>query len=73
MFCFHKFGKVEDGYQYCTKCGKAILVPCNHNWETLSMRDLFRTTDGVKSLIGTMYQLRCTKCGQISQKNAGIC
>jgi len=23
--CFHKYSKIEDdGYQYCTKCGKAI-------------------------------------------------
>lgn len=35
-FCLHKFGKVENGYQYCQKCGIAIAAPkinCNHKWE----------------------------------------
>jgi hypothetical protein len=36
MFHRHKYGKVEDGYQYCIKCGKAILAPvakCQHVWK----------------------------------------
>ena len=33
MLCFHKYGKVQkDGYQYCSKCGKARSLPCNHDW-----------------------------------------
>ena len=35
--CFfgHSFGKIEDGYQYCQKCGKANKIhPCAdfHTW-----------------------------------------
>lgn len=25
--CNHVYGKVEGYYQYCTKCGKAIVIP----------------------------------------------
>ena len=35
MFCNHKYEKVEKGYQYCKKCGKAISVPCNHKWKRI--------------------------------------
>jgi len=31
-FCKHKFNRIENGYQYCDKCGKAIPVICNHKW-----------------------------------------
>lgn len=26
----HKFGETKGDHQYCTKCGKAILVPVRH-------------------------------------------
>lgn len=31
--CRHKrFGKVEEGFQYCLKCGWARRLPCSHKW-----------------------------------------
>ena len=55
MFCFHKYGKVEDdGYQYCSKCGKAKKVPCNHKWEIIA-----------KCGNGQFVVSKCEKCGSI--------
>jgi hypothetical protein len=36
MFCFHKYGRrTNDGYQYCSKCGKARKFPCVHKWKMI--------------------------------------
>jgi hypothetical protein len=32
MFCFHKYSEVKEDFQYCLKCGKAIVAPCPHKW-----------------------------------------
>ena len=64
MWHSHKFGKVqEDGYQYCEKCGRAILPPCNHNWEII--RSLNRYDWRTQKPIHLIEELRCTLCGDI--------
>lgn len=68
MFCNHKYGKVEDGYQYCEKCGKARLVKCNHKWEEV---EVYTKTYYGKS-VGEIYVLRCEHCGEMEQKTFGI-
>lgn len=37
--CKHTFGKVEDGYQYCTKCGTAQAAPCRHEWKIIGRKE----------------------------------
>ena len=64
--CNHKFGKVKDGYQYCEKCGKAIPVPCNHNWVVESKFNLHNIVSNYQT--GTQYILRCTKCGEMMEE-----
>jgi len=34
LLCRHVFNPVAENskYQYCKKCGKAILAPCIHDW-----------------------------------------
>jgi len=37
LFRKHKLGLIQkDGYQYCSRCGIAILPSCNHNWELIA-------------------------------------
>lgn len=64
MFCFHKWGKIEDGYQYCSKCGVARTVSCSHIWGELGSADMF--TFG--KVTGRMYVLKCNKCGEIAKR-----
>jgi uncharacterized Zn finger protein len=59
MFCFHKYGKIEDGYQYCKKCGKAHSVKCSHKWEEYS-----KIYNGSK---GAGYLLKCKRCGEFKK------
>jgi hypothetical protein len=61
MFCFHKYGKIEDGYQYCSKCGKAKVAPCIHNWNFYK--------EYKKEVGGCGYTIvivrKCSKCHEI--------
>jgi ribosomal protein S27AE len=67
MICFHKYGKIENGYQYCSKCGKAIIAPinraeCDHNfslWKTILSRE-YACSDWK-----TVQQRKCSNCGYI--------
>ena len=64
MFCKHKYGKIEDGYQYCTKCNKAIVVPCNHKYRRIDAQKVVKTSAmGRKESIE--YTSECIKCGDI--------
>lgn len=65
--CKHKFGKIEDGYQYCTKCGKAKAAPfreCEHKWEIINQFSI-QITDNWTN--GILYICQCTKCGDIKK------
>ena len=65
--CNHKLGKVEnDGYQYCDKCGKASIAPCNHDWE--KMHDLESTSRLMNTgPIAFIYIHKCRKCSEIKK------
>ena len=40
IFGFHKLSRVQPyGYQYCEKCGKAIIPDCAHDWELLKKEE----------------------------------
>jgi hypothetical protein len=69
-FCFHKFEKVENGYQYCLKCGVARVVPpipCVHKWEEISRKDIFRAyAIHGKITTGQLFVLKCKNCGEIT-------
>jgi uncharacterized membrane protein YvbJ len=67
-FCIHKFGKVEDNYQYCSKCGKAIEAPkvkCDHKWETIVEGDV--SSNITSRIIKKVYVNRCIICGEIKR------
>jgi hypothetical protein len=59
--CKHVFGEIKDGYQYCTKCNKAIIVECSHSWETIDNLESFI----LGNLTSIIYIQRCKKCGKI--------
>lgn len=65
MFCFHKYEKREnDGYQYCSKCGKGRKLPCNHKWKIVKE---VRVNGGgwVNDSILMIYE--CEFCGEAKQ------
>jgi len=64
MWHSHRWGKVEGVHQYCTKCGIARILPCNHEWEVYNQATI--TAFGASK--GILYVLRCTKCGTIIKK-----
>lgn len=68
MFCNHKYGKIEDGYQYCKKCGRAIVaprIPCDHRWKQIE-RANFEITNGFGGISkkGILFLYKCEKCGE---------
>jgi hypothetical protein len=62
MFCFHKYGEIKDGYQYCLKCNKAIRVEgyekCVHEYGKWEMSFLKFNQSRV-----------CKKCGWTEEVN----
>lgn len=63
-----KWSMVEDGYQYCLECGKALPAPplmCKqHILETIRERVFHRISDKVVTQVH--YIQKCTLCGEIS-------
>ena len=58
----HKYGKIENGYQYCQNCGKAIIAPCNHKYyliKEIRMNGMGWTDDYI------IIMSRCSICGEI--------
>lgn len=74
FFCNHKYEKVnKDGYQYCIKCGKAIVAPvaeCQHIFKTVSVKERYRRHiyTGEKVINSYVYLMQCTKCGIMKQE-----
>jgi hypothetical protein len=65
--CRHKFGKVENGYQYCLKCGRMIVAPCSHKWE-----DIERVNVSMwKNITGYIIVQCCSLCTEIRQVHIG--
>ena len=67
MFHRCKYGKVEEGYQYCLKCGKAILAPvvkCQHVWVISEKYDIYTHLSSDRPGHHLISD-RCSKCGEI--------
>lgn len=60
--CGHIYGEVrEDGFQYCTKCGKATepeKQPCSHKWV------IQWEINNYKGLTTGLLMV-CTYCGEL--------
>jgi len=73
--CIHKYGKVEEGYQYCEYCGLARCVRvkssggCEHRWteKTNSTIKYVDKKTGETSEKGFLHILRCEKCGDLKE------
>jgi hypothetical protein len=67
MFCFHRYGKIENGYQYCSKCGIAKAIPCSHTWK---LTNEIVVTGGWSETIplGYIYVYHCNRCGEVKQE-----
>jgi len=62
--CFHKYGKIEgDGYQYCTKCGKAIHQ-CK--WKYVKQINVFGWDSVTPESLVRLYE--CEICGKMKQE-----
>ncbi len=72
LWCIHKYDKVrKDGYQYCTKCGKARYVKCQHKWvkdrdETMDMHSRMD-----HRMIGRLLVMVCGRCGEVKEQTIG--
>lgn len=68
-FCWHKWGEIKDGYQYCKKCGLAISAPCNHVFKEISVHTIERNSTilGLRT-VGEFHILQCVKCGEIQSR-----
>jgi hypothetical protein len=68
MFCFHKYGKKEsDGYQYCTKCGKARKLPCMHKWKMVKENLYYEDAHSdMPSYSRRIYE--CQICGEMKKR-----
>lgn len=66
--CKHKYGKIEDGYQYCEKCGLARPAPpreCEHKWVKHTE---FEGGNILSNHISShIYVMSCSNCGEIKQ------
>jgi hypothetical protein len=64
--CDHFFGPVDErGFQYCTKCGRAIqvIIECFHDWK---QEEGYTETNLLRgNTVNHLWKLRCTKCGDI--------
>jgi hypothetical protein len=64
--CKHEYGPVKkDGYQYCKKCGKAIVAPCKHEWERIKIVEV----ENFGQKVGHIYISECKKCLKIRQEH----
>lgn len=68
MLCFHKYGPIQpDGYQYCSKCNKAMAPPCIHKYgEPIAEFNETRHTNYGKRE-NHVYVCQCGKCGEIKK------
>lgn len=65
MFCFHKYGKVEGNYQYCSKCGKAIRLECDHVFKIMEKYNIRER--GITTPFQLIILSKCEKCGEIKK------
>jgi len=60
--CMHLWGAIEEGYQYCTKCGLARVVECRHEWEVEKSGKIANTVNN--NQIGDETVYKCKLCTQ---------
>jgi hypothetical protein len=75
--CKHSWGPISlidnpDGYQYCTKCGKAEKPSHEHVWEIHKEYNIQRERLGKNVGIGDMIICRCKICGEIKHNEIKI-
>ena len=64
--CRHRYKIVQaNGYQYCEKCGIAIVAPCAHEWERIELVKVERWGNKV----GHIYVDSCSKCLEIRKQS----
>jgi len=68
MFHKHKYGEIKGRYQYCTVCGKAEPVECNHQWKTISTFE--KGTILSSNIYAYVYVQQCKCCGLLQQVEA---
>lgn len=66
MICFHRWGKVNAGYQYCSKCSKARIVSCAHRWQAVKETRVF-PDEHSRLPTKVRYTLRCQECGDLKK------
>ena len=58
IFGLHKLTEVDDkGYQYCKRCGKAVIPECVHYWELLKKEEWNNKFVTIS---------KCKKCNRLS-------
>ena len=69
MFHQCKFGIVDKGYQYCTICGKAHKVECNHKWKIESQTSISSLSPytGNRNIKAYVYIQQCIYCGELKE------
>lgn len=67
----HQWGKPENGYQCCTKCGIARPLTCAHKWKTVQRVLVHDQWDREckASPVGEKRILQCEHCGEIKTVN----
>jgi hypothetical protein len=61
----HKYGKVEDGYQYCIKCGYARNIPHEHHWIKTEQISVYGSNGKIP--VAYVYVYNCSICGEIKK------
>lgn len=65
IFHFHRFsGTIQDGYQFCVKCQKAIPVEHKCQWEEIDKTEIIRNRDET-CVVGEVRILKCHICGDL--------
>lgn len=64
--CNHVYGKVEERYQYCTKCGKAVVIPVctQHKYKIINSFEIVSISNRIT---GIMHISQCENCGIIKE------
>lgn len=64
---FHKYGKVEEGYQYCLKCGKAIIAPQQHIHKWFLRTEISLVDGWSREPCGHIFLYECENCGEVKK------
>ena len=78
MFCWHKWGEIKEGYQYCKRCGVAKRVKCVHKWKKTHEHKVHHTSIYERNVTqaqleklapdGILFILQCELCGEVTRR-----